>query len=155
MTRPERMIGRQEVTRISAHGEVIEDHTTPPERHNSLMRGFGVERRPIHVVYAPENEYLAIITACLPDPNEWSDNGEKSLCCRRMILASEDCDQDRRCLGCLRGAKVVVQLSNHRDHRHLTMWKNLYGGAPSCQKTLPESDHPAYNRPWRRGGAAH
>ena len=36
------------------------------------MLGFGVESRPIHVVCAPKSEYLAIITAYLPDPNEWS-----------------------------------------------------------------------------------
>ena len=37
------------------------------------MLGFGEGRRPIHVVCAPKDEYLAIITAYLPDPHEWAE----------------------------------------------------------------------------------
>jgi len=31
------------------------------------------EDRPIHVVCSPRPEYLAVITAYLPDPSEWID----------------------------------------------------------------------------------
>ena len=37
------------------------------------MLGFGEGGRPIHVVCAPKDEYLAIITAYLPDPHEWAE----------------------------------------------------------------------------------
>ncbi len=36
------------------------------------MLGFDTVDRPIHVVCSPKNEYLAIITAYLPDKDEWS-----------------------------------------------------------------------------------
>lgn len=37
------------------------------------MLGFGEADRAIHVVCSPKDEYLAIITAYLPDAGEWSD----------------------------------------------------------------------------------
>jgi len=72
MTRPERMISRQEVRNVVEHGEVIEDYPNDARGHSCLMLGFGTDRRPIHVVCAPKNEYLAIITAYLPNPDEWT-----------------------------------------------------------------------------------
>lgn len=42
--------------------------------HSCLMLGFGDGQRPIHVVCSPKDEYLAIITAYLPDGDEWSDD---------------------------------------------------------------------------------
>jgi hypothetical protein len=38
------------------------------------MLGYGEDRRAIHVVCSPKDEYLAIITAYLPDEDEWSDD---------------------------------------------------------------------------------
>ena len=72
MTRPERMISRQEVRNVVEHGEVIEDYPDDARGHSCLMLGFGLDHRPIHVVCAPKSEYLAIITAYLPNPEEWS-----------------------------------------------------------------------------------
>jgi len=72
MTRPERMISRQEVRNVVEHGEVIEDYPDDARGHGCLMLGFGLDHRPIHVVCAPKSEYLAIITAYLPNPEEWS-----------------------------------------------------------------------------------
>jgi hypothetical protein len=72
MTRPERMISRQEVRGVVEHGEIIEDYPTDARGHSCLMLGFGLGGRPIHVVCAPKDEYLAIITTYLPDPDEWS-----------------------------------------------------------------------------------
>jgi hypothetical protein len=37
-----------------------------------LMRGCGANNRPIHVVCAPKDDYLAIITAYVPDPDKWT-----------------------------------------------------------------------------------
>jgi uncharacterized protein DUF4258 len=72
MSHPERMISSTEVQQVVLEGEVIEDYSTDPRGHSCLMLGFGEGYRPIHVVCAPKEEYLAIITAYLPDPSQWS-----------------------------------------------------------------------------------
>jgi uncharacterized protein DUF4258 len=53
-------------------GEVIEDYPDDPGGHSCLMLGLGQGGRPVHVVCAPKTDYLAIITAYLPDTAEWS-----------------------------------------------------------------------------------
>jgi len=50
---------------------VIEDYPTDVRGHSCLMLGFGQGKRPIHVVCAPQADYLAIITAYLPGPARW------------------------------------------------------------------------------------
>ena len=67
------MISRQDVRNVVEHGEVIEAYPDDARGHSCLMLGFGADRRPVHVVCAPKGEYLAIITAYLPNRNEWSD----------------------------------------------------------------------------------
>jgi len=67
MSRPDRMISTQEFERIIMTGEVIEDYPEDLRGHSCLILGFGQSNRPIHIVCAPKNEYLAIITAYLPD----------------------------------------------------------------------------------------
>ena len=39
-----------------------------------LLLGAGQDGRRIHVVCAPREDYLAVITAYLPDAGEWSDD---------------------------------------------------------------------------------
>ena len=73
MTRPERMIRRQDVRAVIEQGEVIEDYPDDARGHSCLMLGFGADGRPVHVVCAPKSDYLAIITAYLPSLDEWSD----------------------------------------------------------------------------------
>ena len=72
MSRPDRMISTQEIERIIMTGEVIEDYPEDLRGHSCLILGFGQNNRPIHIVCAPKNEYLAIITAYLPDSLQWS-----------------------------------------------------------------------------------
>lgn len=72
MARPDRMIATTEVETVIMTGEVIEDYPEDARGHSCLMLGFGRDHRPIHVVCAPKDEYLAIITAYLPDPNQWT-----------------------------------------------------------------------------------
>ncbi|MDY0170968.1 MAG: DUF4258 domain-containing protein [Thermoguttaceae bacterium] len=74
MLRPDRMIRRVEVRCVIENGEVIEDYPTDARGHSCLLLGHGTGGRPIHVVCAPKNDYLAVITAYLPDENEWSDD---------------------------------------------------------------------------------
>jgi hypothetical protein len=59
---------------VVKHGEIIEDYPEDVRGHSCLMLGYGDGNRAIHVVCSPKEEYLAIITAYLPDEDEWSDN---------------------------------------------------------------------------------
>ena len=43
------------------------------------MLGFGDADRVVHVVCSPKDEYLAIITAYLPDPAHWSEDFRRRL----------------------------------------------------------------------------
>jgi len=70
--RPDRMISPSEVHSVIEQGEVIENYPEDARGHSCLVLGRGEGGRPIHVVCAPKDEYLAIITAYLPDPEEWS-----------------------------------------------------------------------------------
>ncbi len=74
MLRPDRMIRRAEVRRVITEGEVIEEYPKDARGHSCLLLGFGDRERPIHVVCAPREDYLAIITAYLPDAHEWSSD---------------------------------------------------------------------------------
>jgi hypothetical protein len=71
MLRPERMISTEEVRNVIFEGVVIENYPKDPRGHSCLMLGIGYKDRPIHIVCAPKQDYLAIITAYVPDPNEW------------------------------------------------------------------------------------
>jgi hypothetical protein len=71
MSRPERMISPAEVRGVVATGEVIEDYPEDPRGHSCLLLGYGTHNRPLHVVCAPKAEYLAIITAYLPNSDQW------------------------------------------------------------------------------------
>ena len=74
MSRPERMISSNEVEVVAKQGELIEDYPSDPRGHSCLMLGFGDGGRAVHVVCSPKDEYLAIITAYLPDPAQWSED---------------------------------------------------------------------------------
>ena len=72
MIRPERMIRRAEVRQVIERGELVEDYPEDARGHSCLLLGFGADRSPIHVVCSPKEDYLAVITAYLPDEHEWS-----------------------------------------------------------------------------------
>lgn len=74
MARSDRMITAREVQSVVASGELIEDYANDPRGHSCLLLGFGDEGRPLHVVCSPKEDFLAIITAYLPDPNQWSSD---------------------------------------------------------------------------------
>ena len=71
------MIRRAEVRCVINEGEVIEEYPKDARGHSCLLLGFGNRERPIHVVRAPREDYLAIITAYLPDAHEWSSDFRK------------------------------------------------------------------------------
>lgn len=72
MSRPEKMITTVEIHRVINHGEVIEDYPEDVRGHSCLMLGHGEGDRAIHVVCSPKDEFLAVITAYLPDEAEWT-----------------------------------------------------------------------------------
>jgi hypothetical protein len=74
MSRPERMITPQEVERVVMTGELVEDYPDDSRGHSCLLLGFGDTGRAIHVVCSPKAEYLAVITAYLPDTDQWSSD---------------------------------------------------------------------------------
>ena len=74
MSRPERLITTSEIHSVVEHGQIIEDYPEDVRGHSCLILGFGEGSRAIHVVCSPKDEYLAIITAYLPDEAEWSDD---------------------------------------------------------------------------------
>jgi hypothetical protein len=68
------MITTEEVRRAIAEGKVIEDYPADPRGHSCLILGRGEANRPIHLVCSPKEDYLAIITAYVPDSGEWSED---------------------------------------------------------------------------------
>ncbi len=74
MSRPDRLITRLDIRAVIFEGEVIEDYHEDQRGHSCLLLGFDTADRAIHVVCSPKTEYLAIITAYLPDEDEWSDD---------------------------------------------------------------------------------
>jgi hypothetical protein len=74
MSRPGRMISPAEVLHAVTTGELIEDYPDDVRGHSCLLLGSGADGRSIHVVCAPKPEYLAIITAYCPAPDQWSSD---------------------------------------------------------------------------------
>lgn len=74
MTRPETMISTIEIQSVLENGEVIEDYPEDQRGHSCLILGYGENRRPIHVACSPKKDFLAIITAYIPDKDEWSSD---------------------------------------------------------------------------------
>lgn len=71
MVHPTRMIETGEVFDTIHKGNVIEDYPEDSRGHSCLILGKGFNGRPIHVVCAPKDDYLAVITAYLPSDSEW------------------------------------------------------------------------------------
>ena len=66
------MIFNADVRKVIEEGEIIEDYHEDTRGHSCLILGKGRDGRPIHIVCAPKDEYLAIITAYIPDEAQWS-----------------------------------------------------------------------------------
>jgi len=72
MSRPNRMISAADVRKVIDEGGIIEDYPEDPRGHSCLILGRGQDGRPIHVVCAPKDEYLAVVAAYFPDEAQWS-----------------------------------------------------------------------------------
>jgi len=71
MNVPQRMISTAEVRTVIFSGEVVEDYPEDLRGHSCLLLGFGEKGRPVHIVCSPKTDYLAVITAYLPDLEKW------------------------------------------------------------------------------------
>jgi hypothetical protein len=68
------MIAPEEVQTVAITGRLVEDYPDDLRGHSCLLLGFGDGGRPIHIVVALKEDYLAVITAYLPDPTQWSSD---------------------------------------------------------------------------------
>ena len=73
MMRPDRMISPFEIRGVIDGGEIIEDYPDDVRGHSCLMLGRGDAERPLHVVCAPKEDYLGIITAYIPTVENWEE----------------------------------------------------------------------------------
>lgn len=73
MNKPDRMITPAEVRAVARQAEVIEDYPEDGRGHSCLLRGETSPGRIVHVVCSPKEDYLAIITAYIPDAAEWDE----------------------------------------------------------------------------------
>jgi len=74
MARPDRMITPNEIRAVIMQGELIEDYPKDARGHSCLLHGRGVGQRYLHVVCAPKNDFLVVITAYLPTEAEWEQD---------------------------------------------------------------------------------
>ena len=74
MNQSERMISKDEVHENIENGEVIEEYKNDIRGYSCLICGKTMEERFLHVVCAPKDEYLAIITAYIQDPMKWEED---------------------------------------------------------------------------------
>ncbi len=79
MSRLDRMITTQEVRETVMTGELIEDYPEDARGHSCLLLKSVETNRIIHVVCAPKPEYLAIITAYIPNNSQWTNNFRERL----------------------------------------------------------------------------
>lgn len=71
MNEEDEIITTDEVRLVVLNGEIIEDYPDDKRGHSCLMLGIPNDKRPVHVVCAPKDEYLAIITAYIPILKKW------------------------------------------------------------------------------------
>ena len=74
MSRPDRMISKDEVRDVIFSGEIIENYPNDERGESCLMMNILRTGRIIHVVCAPKDDYLAVLTAYIPSPVQWSAN---------------------------------------------------------------------------------
>ncbi len=71
MNAEDELITTDEVRYVVFSGEIIEDYPEDKRGHSCLMFGMPGKRRPVHVVCAPKEEFLAIITVYIPSLEKW------------------------------------------------------------------------------------
>ena len=77
MNKPDRLITPKEVEEVIFSGKLIEDYVEDSRGHSCLLSGKTEQKRVLHVVCAPQKEYLLVITSYIPNPEEWDIMLEK------------------------------------------------------------------------------
>jgi hypothetical protein len=72
MNKEKELITTIEIRDIIFHGEIIEDYPEDKRGHSCLMFGISNNKRPVHIVCAPKEDYLAVITAYMPSLEKWT-----------------------------------------------------------------------------------
>jgi len=67
------MITADEIRAAVLFGELIEEYQEDQRGENCLIL-HAKQNRIMHVVCMPKTEYLAVITATLPAPDQWSSD---------------------------------------------------------------------------------
>jgi hypothetical protein len=68
------MISKDEVRDVIFNGEIIENYPEDKRGHSCLIFWISKKKRPVHVVCAPKEEYLAIITTYIPSLEKWEED---------------------------------------------------------------------------------
>lgn len=76
MSKPDRMIRTKDIRHAIEQGEIIENYPEDVRGHSCLILVI-ISNRPIHVVCSPKTDYLAIITAYVPNELDWENNYKK------------------------------------------------------------------------------
>lgn len=71
MNTEEEVITPEEVREVISKGEIIEDYPEDRRGHSYLISFYTSQRKHIHVVCAPKESYLTIITVYIPTSNRW------------------------------------------------------------------------------------
>ena len=74
MLNEKEMISKDEIKDIIFTGEIIENYPEDKRGHSCLMFAMSRKNRPVHIVCAPKEEYLAIITAYIPSLEKWQED---------------------------------------------------------------------------------
>jgi len=77
MSRPDRMISKDDIRKAIINGEIIEDYPYDSRGHSCLVLGKDLNNRSIHIVCTPKKDYLAIITAYIPWTEQWTSDLKK------------------------------------------------------------------------------
>ncbi|MBF0289806.1 MAG: DUF4258 domain-containing protein [SAR324 cluster bacterium] len=68
---PNRLILRKEVEEVTNKRDIIENYPEDARGHSSLMMARVTTEQVIHIVCAPKQEYLAVISTYLPNLDKW------------------------------------------------------------------------------------
>jgi len=74
MNAEDELITTAEVRHVVFSGKIIEDYPEDKRGHSCLIFATPEGHRPVHVVCAPKDEYLAIITAYIPSLEKWEND---------------------------------------------------------------------------------
>ncbi len=74
MNAEDELISNDEVREVIFSGEIIEDYPEDKRGHSCLIMGYTQKERAVHVVCAPKEDYLAVITTYVPSLEKWENN---------------------------------------------------------------------------------